>query len=170
MVDRQTGVDMENLISQLLMHSRIVSVGLLVSALVGCAGLDRAAALDSGPQAVAAQWVSRTGRMQADPEGGWRATWPGVHWSLRFNGTAVGVEMDDAFGHWVLEVDGVAALHIAPDTLRARRTFWVRNLSAGEHVATLIKRSESPQHAGRLVGFHLDAAARALAPLPVPTR
>lgn len=108
--------------------------------------------------------------MQSDPQGGWRATWPGVHWNLRFKGTAVGVEIDDEVGHWVLEVDGVAALHIAPDPLQPRRTLWVRSLPAGEHTATLIKRSESPQHAGRLVGFHLDATSEVLAPLPLPSR
>ena len=114
--------------------------------------------------------VSPVGRMRVDAQGGWRATWPGVHWTLRFSGSAVGVEVDDPVGHWVLEVDGRAALHIAPQADVTQRTVWVRDLAPGEHTAVLIKRGESPQHAVRFVGFHLAANGRALPPPPPPLR
>ena len=120
--------------------------------------------------AVDGRMVAPVGRLRVDPQGGWRATWPGVHWTLRFSGSAVGVEVDDPLGHWVLEIDGRAALHIAPQADATQRTAWVRDLPPGEHTAVLIKRGESPQHAVRFVGFHLEANGRALPPPPQPLR
>ncbi|MBC7919386.1 MAG: hypothetical protein H7Y28_16405 [Rhodoferax sp.] len=115
---------------------------------------------------VAPQQVASNGRMRTDPRGGWLATWPGVHWTLRFSGRAVGVEIDDRASHWLLEIDGQPVRHIAPDAAQAQaqRTVWVRDLAPGEHTARLLKRTESPQAAGRFVAFHLGPGAVPLAP------
>lgn len=112
--------------------------------------------------------VRPSGRIVAAPGGGWLATWPGVSWSLRFEGQALGVRLDDALNHWVLEIDGEPRLQIAPAT--GPRTVWLRELPPGEHRAQLIKRTESPQQAARVLGFELEEGARALPLPPAPTQ
>lgn len=111
-------------------------------------------------QPVPADMVRTVGRI-AQTERGWLATWPGVHWSLRFAGPALGVRLDDALNHWLLEIDGKTALQIAPQP--GERTVWVRGLGPGEHEARLIKRTESSAHAARVVGFELEGG-KVLAP------
>lgn len=103
--------------------------------------------------AVPESLVQTSGRVVAAESGGWLATWPGVSWTLRFRGEAVGVRLDDAVNHWVLEVDGQPRLQIAPAA--GPRTVWLQGLAAGEHRAQLIKRTESPQSAARVLGFEL---------------
>lgn len=111
--------------------------------------------------------VRTQGRMAAAPGGGWLATWPGTAWTLRFEGRAVGVTLDDALNHWVLEIDGQPRLQIAPAA--GPRTVWLRGLAASVHVATLVKRTERPAQAAHVVGFELDGG-RALPPPPLRTR
>ncbi|MFH7042288.1 GDSL-type esterase/lipase family protein [Paucibacter sp. JuS9] len=111
--------------------------------------------------------VQTSGRIIAAPAGGWLATWPGVSWTLRFSGEAVGVRLDDAVNHWVLEVDGQARLQIAPAV--GPRTVWLQGLAAGEHRAQLIKRTESPLVAARVLGFEL-AEGTPLPPEPKPVQ
>lgn len=113
--------------------------------------------------AVPETWVRPAGRVAPAPGGGWLATWPGVSWTLRFTGDAVGVTLDDAGSHWLLEIDGAPRLQI--DAAAGPRTVWLRGLGEGEHVAQLIKRSENAQQAAHVIGFVLEAGAR---PLPPP--
>ncbi|MDR7334520.1 GDSL-type esterase/lipase family protein [Roseateles asaccharophilus] len=101
--------------------------------------------------------------MAPAPGGGWLATWPGTAWTLRFDGRAIGVTLDDAHNHWVLEVDGEPRLQIAPTA--GERTVWLRGLPAGRHEARLVKRTESPRQAARVLGFEVQG--RVLPP-PAP--
>ncbi len=164
------GEGMENLRSELarcVRCMRCVFAGLGLCALAACA--TSPVTLPSQPAAIAATAVAPTlvassGRMRADPRGGWLATWPGVHWTLRFVGSAVGVEIDDHANYWRLEIDGLLVRNIAPDAAQAQRTVWVRDLVTGEHTVRLVKRTESPQTAGRFVAFHLEPGSTALAP------
>ncbi|MDI4632402.1 hypothetical protein J7U46_05045 [Pelomonas sp. V22] len=110
--------------------------------------------------------VQTSGRMVEQADGGWLSTWPGVNWRLRFRGDAVGVRLDDAGNHWVLEIDGQPRLQIAPAS--GPRTVWLRDLPPGEHQALLVKRTESPRDVARVLGFELAAEAEALPPLPKP--
>lgn len=110
--------------------------------------------------------VRTQGRVAPASGGGWLATWPGTAWTLRFEGRAVGVRLDDPLNHWVLEVDGQPRLQIAPAA--GARTVWLRGLPAGPHVATLVKRTEQASRAAQVLGFEVDG--RALAPPPPPAR
>jgi lysophospholipase L1-like esterase len=107
--------------------------------------------------------VRTQGRVAAAPGGGWLATWPGTAWTLRFEGRAIGVRLDDPLNHWVLEVDGQPRLQIAPAA--GPRMVWLRGLPAGRHVATLVKRTEQSSRAAQVLGFEVDG--RVLQP-PVP--
>lgn len=111
--------------------------------------------------------VRASGRMLALPGGGWQATWPGVHWALRFEGQALAVRLDDPINHWVLEIDGEPRLQIGPAP--GERRVWLRGLPAGVHEAMLIKRTESPGRAARVLGFELGGG-RVLAPPPAPAQ
>lgn len=102
---------------------------------------------------VDAKFVQVRGRSVAQAHG-WLATWPGVSWTLRFRGKHVGVKLTDNKNHYVLTIDGQAAMQIAPAP--GERTVWLRDLAAGEHRAELIKRTESPREPGVFGGFVLD--------------
>ncbi|WP_051304975.1 SGNH/GDSL hydrolase family protein [Chitinilyticum litopenaei] len=115
---------------------------------------------------VAASAIQLGGRALATDKG-WQATWPGVNWTLRFTGSAVGVQLNDAKNYYVLEIDGKPALQITPAS--GERTLWVRGLKDGEHTAQLIKRSESPKDVGLVGGFVLDGG-KPLPPAPRPAR
>ena len=119
---------------------------------------------------VPAERVRTSGRMAVAgaADGGWRATWPGVNWALRFEGTAVGVRLDDAVNFWVLELDGQPALQIAPTP--GPHIVWLRGLPPGEHLARLVKRTESPGSAAQVLGFELEDGGRALTPPIAPAR
>ena len=110
--------------------------------------------------------VRTQGRVAVAPGGGWLATWPGTAWTLRFDGPAVGVRLDDAVNHWVLEVDGRPRLQIAPAA--GERTVWLRDLGRGRHEARLVKRTESPRQAARVLGFEVQG--QALPPPPPAAR
>lgn len=110
--------------------------------------------------------VQTSGRIVAAPTGGWLATWPGVNWRLRFRGESLGVRLEDGLNHWVLEVDGQPRLQIAPAA--GQRTVWLHGLGAGAHEALLIKRTESPAAAARVLGFELASGDQALPPQSKP--
>lgn len=137
---QQEGMDLEKLIVSLLM-----------------------AASTAYAQPVPADMVRTTGRI-VQTDRGWLATWPGVHWTLRFSGQALAVRLDDSVNHWVLELDGKPALQIPPEP--GERTVWLRGLVPGAHEARLIKRTESSGRAARVVGFELGGSTL----LPPPAK
>ena len=131
-----------------------------ITALLMAAALLGHAQADPVPQNL----VQTSGRVGVDPSGGWRATWPGVNWLLRFRGESLGVRLDDAANHWVIEVDGEPRLQITPEI--GERTLWLHKLGPGEHLARLVKRTESPRDAAHVLGFELQAGDTALPPPP----
>jgi lysophospholipase L1-like esterase len=133
---------------------------IIASALLSCASCAIAQVLEPA-------WVRTSGRMVETSTGSWLATWPGVNWTVRFRGEAIGVRLSDSENYWVLEIDGHPSLHIAP--LAGERTVWLRNLAPGEHTAQLVKRTESPHKAAHILGFELDGGT-VLPPLPAPAR
>lgn len=102
---------------------------------------------------VPADAISVSGRATST-DGRWQATWPAVSWSLRFSGSAIGVKLNDPKNYYVLEIDGKPARQIAPEP--GERTVWLRELKDGEHLAQLVKRTESPRDVGSFGGFVLD--------------
>ncbi|WP_051710399.1 SGNH/GDSL hydrolase family protein [Andreprevotia chitinilytica] len=107
--------------------------------------------------------VVSLGRIDAQLNG-WRSTWPGVMLSTRFDGTAIGITLDDASNYYTAEIDHKEAKVIPPQS--GQRTVWIKGLSAGPHQLDLIKRTESPGQAGKVVGFVLDGGRWLPAPPP----
>ncbi|MCE2572861.1 SGNH/GDSL hydrolase family protein [Motilimonas eburnea] len=83
----------------------------------------------------------------------WLVTWPGVSLTSRFSGSKVGVVLDDSVNYYQVIIDGERQKPIQPAL--GKRTIWFE-LTAGEHSITLVKRSESPDYAGRLYGFMVE--------------
>lgn len=117
------------------------------------AGLALAAGVQAANTAIPAWAVKVEGRALAKDQA-WLATWPGVSWQARFDGSAVGVRLDDSRNYYLLQVDGQTVREIEPAS--GERVVWARNLPPGPHLAALIKRTESPQYAGRFAGFALE--------------
>ncbi|MBE9610288.1 SGNH/GDSL hydrolase family protein [Chitinilyticum piscinae] len=113
-----------------------------------------------------ANQISVSGRTRF-AEGQWQATWPGVNWSLRFSGSALGIRLNDAKNYFNVEIDGKVARQISPEA--GERSIWLRNLGDGEHQVRLIKRTESPKDTGTVLGFQLDNG-KVLPPPELPTR
>ena len=136
----------------------------LITALTLAVGLLCAAATYALAEPVPAALVRASGRMvDADASsGGWLATWPGVNWSLRFQARDLGVRLNDKVNYWTLEVDGKEMLQIAPAP--GERVVWLRDLPPGEHLARLVKRTESPREAAHFLGFELEGGAALSAP------
>ncbi|GAA1719666.1 polysaccharide deacetylase family protein [Nonomuraea bangladeshensis] len=90
-----------------------------------------------------------------------RYTWPGVTFEGRFQGTGVGIELNDAANDYDVQIDGGA-----PVTLRTpgRTTHWVTGLGGGVHTVRLAKRTESPWTPGEFGGFVAAPGGRVLAP------
>ncbi|WP_193318398.1 hypothetical protein [Nonomuraea phyllanthi] len=68
-----------------------------------------------------------------------RYTWPGITFEGRFQGTGVGIALNDAASDYGVQIDGAA-----PITLRTpgRTTHWVTGLGGGVHTVRLAKRTE----------------------------
>ncbi|MCK2218561.1 polysaccharide deacetylase family protein [Actinomadura sp. ATCC 31491] len=90
-----------------------------------------------------------------------RYTWPGITFEGRFQGTGVGIELNDAANDYDVQIDGGA-----PVTLRTpgRTTHWVTGLGGGVHTVRLVKRTESPWTPGEFGGFVAAPGGRVLAP------
>ncbi|MEU6730071.1 polysaccharide deacetylase family protein [Nonomuraea wenchangensis] len=90
-----------------------------------------------------------------------RYTWPGITFEGRFQGTGVGIELNDAANDYDVQIDGGA-----PVTLRTpgRTTHWVTGLGGGVHTVRLAKRTESPWTPGEFGGFVAAPGGRVLAP------
>ncbi|SEU36279.1 polysaccharide deacetylase family protein [Nonomuraea wenchangensis] len=90
-----------------------------------------------------------------------RYTWPGITFEGRFQGSGVGIELNDAANDYDVQIDGGA-----PVTLRTpgRTTHWVTGLGGGVHTVRLAKRTESPWTPGEFGGFVAAPGGRVLAP------
>jgi lysophospholipase L1-like esterase len=77
-------------------------------------------------------------------------TWPGIYFEGRFRGTGVGVVLNDSANDYDVAIDGSTVAHIMTP---GQTTYWVNNLSDGEHTVRLVKRTESPWQAGQFGGF-----------------
>ncbi len=141
----------------------------LLTPLAFTLGLMIATGAPAQAEPVPASLVQASGRMidAPAPAGGWLATWPGVNWSLRFQARNLGVRLNDQVNYWTVEIDGKAQQLITPEP--GERVIWLRDLPPGEHLARLIKRTESPRDAAHFIGFELEGGVALPAP-PRPTQ
>ena len=77
-------------------------------------------------------------------------TWPGVYFEGRFRGTAVGLVLDDTVNDYEIQVDTASPVTVVQP---GRTTYWIRNLTDGDHTVRIAKRTESPWAAGQFGGF-----------------
>lgn len=120
---------------------------LLATALAVASTLLTAAPAAAAPEAHLRAHTA--GRVQV-VDGSAAYSWPGVYFEGRFRGTGVGVVLDDAVNDYDVQVDGAT---VATLVTPGRTTHWVRGLPDGAHRVRLVKRTESPQAAGRFDGF-----------------
>lgn len=88
-------------------------------------------------------------------------TWPGVYFEGRFRGTGVGIVLNDATNDYDVQIDGTT---VASPVQPGRTTYWVRNLTDGEHRVRLAKRTESPWAVGEFGGFTAAPGGEILSP------
>lgn len=113
------------------------------------------------PGGVTAQ-VNTVGRIETTNTGV-RYTWPGIYFEGRFQGTGVGIVLNDAVNDYDVAIDGVTVAHLMTP---GRRTYWVTGLTNAAHSVRLVKRTESPWQAGQFGGLVPVAGGRIL---PKPT-
>lgn len=103
------------------------------------------------------------GRIAAGTDGSARFSWPGVYFEGRFEGTGVGIVLDDAAGDYDVAIDGrrVTTL-VTPGTTTHR----VDGLTAGTHTVRVVKRNESPWATSTFGGFVAVPGGRILAAPP----
>ena len=77
-------------------------------------------------------------------------TWPGIYFEGRFQGTGVGIVLNDSTNDYDVAIDGAT---VATLTTPGQTTYWVDNLATGTHTVRLVKRTESPWNAGQFGGF-----------------
>lgn len=101
------------------------------------------------------------GRFDADR----RFAWPGSQIAATFDGTAIGIDLEDTGGDWFdVTIDGATQV-LRPSA--GRGTYEVGTaLAAGEHTIALVKRTESFVGTSRFHGF----TGATLVPSPRPTR
>lgn len=107
--------------------------------------------------------VVATGRVVSGADG-WRFTWPGVVLTTRFEGSVIGVRLNDSYNHYTVEIDGQHAGAIEPQA--GERTVWLKSPGEGPHQIDLIKRTGFPDRVGHVLGFTLDGGKW----LPKPRR
>jgi lysophospholipase L1-like esterase len=114
--------------------------------------------------------VERVGRFVISERGALRFAWPATQLRLRFRGTALRAELEDAplqdetpDNDWLaLELDGQPARKLR--LARGRRSYQLaRELPAGVHTLVLTKRTEAEVGTVTLHGLFEDGAARLLA-------
>jgi cellulose binding protein with CBM2 domain/carbohydrate esterase-like protein/GDSL-like lipase/acylhydrolase family protein len=76
--------------------------------------------------------------------------WPGIYFEARFQGTGVGIVLDDSVNDYDVAIDGTTVAEIATP---GQTTYWVNNLTNGVHTVRLDKRTESPWTAAQFGGF-----------------
>lgn len=77
-------------------------------------------------------------------------TWPGTYFEGRFRGTGVGLLLNDSTNDYVVQIDTTT---VATLVTPGETTYWVNNLTNGEHTVRLTKRTESPWAAGAFGGL-----------------
>ena len=77
-------------------------------------------------------------------------TWPGIYFEGRFQGTGVGIVLDDSANDYDVAIDGATVAHVMTP---GQTTYWVNGLTNAAHTVRLVKRSESPWSAGQFGGF-----------------
>jgi lysophospholipase L1-like esterase len=87
-------------------------------------------------------------------------TWPGTYFEGRFRGTGVGLVLNDANNDYLVQVDGAT---VATLVTPGQTTYWVRNLTNGNHTVRLAKRTESPWATGEFDGLVADTGGAILA-------
>jgi lysophospholipase L1-like esterase len=118
------------------------------------------------PPAGALDGVHTVGRL--DDQGGTvRHTWPGTYFEGRFQGTGVGIVLDDAVNDYDVQIDGNAPVTLVRP---GRTTHWISDLAAGDHTVRLVKRTESPWSAAQFGGFVAAPGGRLLARPAARTR
>ncbi|WP_157313923.1 SGNH/GDSL hydrolase family protein [Chitinibacter sp. GC72] len=128
----------------------------LVAACACLSGPLAAAETGTAPLLLSGRWVQNSDH--------WQASWPGVAMAARFQGSAVGVVLNDERSHYAVEIDGQPVAQISPAS--GKRTVWIRSLAAGEHRIELIRRNETPDYVGSVYGFTLDGGQWLAAPTP----
>lgn len=94
-------------------------------------------------------------------------TWPGTYFEGRFRGTGVGLILNDSNNDYVVQVDGsTVATLVTP----GQTTYWVRNLTNGDHTVRLAKRTESQWAVGEFDGLVADSGGAILAKPVARTR
>ena len=110
--------------------------------------------------------VNTVGRMETSGTAV-RYTWPGIYFEGRFQGTGVGIVLNDAVNDYDVAIDGVTVTHLMTP---GQRTYWVTGLSNSAHSVRLVKRTESAWQAGQFGGLLPVAGGRILAKPAARTR
>lgn len=84
--------------------------------------------------------------------------------TVRFEGRAVGIELDDGQSGYIAEIDNGVARSI--DAMPGTRTVWMRNLTKGTHILRLIRRNETPETPGLVKRFLIEKGKWLSAPAP----
>jgi lysophospholipase L1-like esterase len=79
-----------------------------------------------------------------------RYSWPGVYFEGRFQGTGVGIVLNDSAADYEVQVDGAT---VATLVKPGKTTRWVNGLSNAEHTVRLVKRNDSPWGTSEFGGF-----------------
>ncbi|WP_374100587.1 SGNH/GDSL hydrolase family protein [Streptomyces sp. 7-21] len=112
------------------------------------------------PASAAAPQAHTAGRVRRNGDT-WEYSWPGIYFEGRFQGTGVGVVLDDADNDYDIQVDGAT---VATLVTPGRVTHWIEDLPDGEHEVRLVKRTESTWAAGRFGGFRAASGGTLLEP------
>jgi len=94
-------------------------------------------------------------------------TWPGIYFEGRFQGTGVGIVLNDSVNDYDVAIDGTT---VAKLVTPGQTTYWVNNLTNGAHTVRLVKRTESAWAAGQFGGFVAAAGGTILAKPVARTR
>jgi len=112
----------------------------------------------------AIQWI---GRFDASDPAGTRFSWSGSGFVVRFDGTGLGVRMDDAGRYFTLLVDGIAQPNLA--TRPGEQDYVLAaDLLPGEHIVELYRRTEGSFGVTSVLSVDIDGEL--LAPPPVSRR
>ena len=95
-----------------------------------------------------------------------RFDWPGVSIAAAFEGTKIGVVLDDGADDYNLFIDGILKKVLV--TVPGSRTYTAEGLPAGAHSLLLTKRTSSSFGVGRFEGLVLDEGGKLLPPPPPP--